>query len=218
MRANSQLRKSAEDFFKRKLQTKDPYREVKRQAFHLAMGILIVAAVMLFGKLQVATALTVVLFIGGILSLLTKQGKTNVMDFFLEHFDRDDDKKLFPGKGAFFFIFGCVMVLFIFPENVALASILILAIGDSVSHLAGAYIKKHVRDEGLPKMIEGTIFGIILSSIAASFFVDPLFAFIGSAMAMAAETTEEILVGLDDNFYIPMIAAITMMLLKMFFS
>ncbi|MFP4655973.1 MAG: diacylglycerol/polyprenol kinase family protein [Candidatus Woesearchaeota archaeon] len=218
MRTNNQLRRSAEDFFNKRFNTRNPYREVKRQLFHFIMGIFIIFSVILFSNFQVAVSLTLVLIVGGVLSLLTKAGKTNLLDFFLEHFDRDDDKKLFPGKGAFFYIFGCTMVLFIFPENVALASIAILAVGDSVSHLAGTYIRKHMRDDGLPKVIEGTLFGIILSSIAASFFVDPLFAFIASAMAMAAETTEDVMFRLDDNFYIPLIASVTILLLRLFFG
>ncbi len=218
MRVNRQLRQSAEEFFNRKFQTKNPYKEIKRQSFHLLMGLVIIFSVIMADRLLVAISLTIILFVGGILSLLTKAGKTSVMDFFLEHFDRDDDKKLFPGKGAFFYIFGCTLVLFIFPESVALASIAILAIGDSVSHIAGAYIKKMMRDDGLSKVIEGTLLGIIFSSLVASLFVDPLFAFIASSMAMAAETTEDILTGLDDNFYIPLIAALTIVLLKAVFG
>ena len=218
MGANNTLRKSAEDFFNRKFSTKDPYKEIKRQLFHLFMGLFIVSMILLFSKLAVSLAMVIVLIVGGILSLLTKSGKVSMMDFFLEHFDRDDTKKIFPGKGAFFYIFGCTIVLLIFPESIAIASILILAIGDSISHIAGAYIKKHLRDDGISKVIEGTIVGIILSSIAASFFVDPLFAFIASSIAMAAETTEDILFGLDDNFYIPIIAALTIVFLKFLFG
>ncbi len=213
MKHDNTLRESADEFYY-DVSPRSKYRELKRQVFHIALGLFIILLVIIFGRLNIAVFLTFILFTGGLLSFIHKKHQLSYVDRVLEHFDRDDDRKLFPGKGAFFYIFGCTITLFIFPRDVALAGVAVLAVGDSVSHLFGNYVKRRIRDSRTEKIIEGSILGVVVSSLVASFFVDPLFAFIGSAVAMAAEISEDSFFGLDDNFYIPFIASLVIFLLN----
>ncbi|MFW5852638.1 MAG: hypothetical protein ACOCUR_01275, partial [Nanoarchaeota archaeon] len=118
----------------------------------------------------------------------------------------------------FFFTFGCLMTLYIFPQNIALAGISVLTFGDSFSHLFGVFLKKRKNIVSVKKMVEGSLFGVIVSSVVASFFVDPVFGLLGSLAAMSTEFFENVLAGLDDNFYIPIIASGVIFLLSSFLA
>lgn len=192
------------------------FSEIKRQFFHILYGLLIIYSVSFFGKLLVANILTFVLFVGGVLSYIHTKSPFKILSSILDHVERENS--LFPGKGAFFFTFGSLMTLYIFPENIALAGLCILTFGDSISHLFGLYIRKKKYDNpSLKKMFEGTIAGIIVASITASFFVDPVFGFIGATIALLVEFLENVLIKMDDNFYIPLIASSVIFLLYLFF-
>ncbi|MFH1409624.1 MAG: hypothetical protein ABIH34_06970 [Nanoarchaeota archaeon] len=68
------------------------------------------------------------------------------------------------------------------------------------------------------KVVEGTIAGIVVATIAASFFVLWWKALVAAALAMTFETME-IEVNkriIDDNLIMPMISGLTLMLLQGF--
>ena len=191
------------------------FSEVKRQLFHILYGFAIILFVLFFGQYNVANVLTLILLVGGITSFIHVKSPLNFINNILEHVERE--KSLFPGKGGFFLTFGALMTLYIFSENVALAGLCVLTFGDSISHLFGIYIrKKKYNNPSLKKMFEGTIAGIIVSSVAASFFVDPVFALIGASVALVIEFIENIFAKIDDNFYIPLIASLVIYILQFF--
>ena len=201
--------------FKDSLEKKSKFSELKRQVFHIAYGLVIIYSVLFLGKLFTANILTMILFVGGILSYMHIKSPINFIDRILNHVERDNS--LFPGKGGFFFTFGALMTLYIFPENVALAGISILTFGDSCSHLFGLYIrKKKYNNPSIKKMIEGTIAGVIIASVATSFFVEPLFGLVGAVVALFLEFIENFLAKLDDNFYVPLIASAVIFALQFF--
>ncbi len=196
---------------------KAKFSELKRQFFHTAYGIFIIFSVIIFGDLFVANILTLILFIGGLLSYLHLKKKIFPISKILEHVERENS--LFPGMGAFFFTFGSLMALYLFPENIALAGICVLTFGDSCSHIFGVYMRnKKYNHPSVKKMIEGNLAGIIVASVAASFFVDPFFGFVGALVAMVAEFLEFAFTKLDDNFYIPLLASLVIFLLTTFFG
>ncbi len=195
---------------------KSKFSELKRQSFHILYGVSIILSTLYYDTLTIANVLLFFLFVGGILSFFQHKRKVPIVNLFLEHLDRENE--LFPGKGAFFFTFGCLMTLYIFPQNIALAGISVLTFGDSFSHLFGVFLKKRKNIVSVKKMVEGSLFGVIVSSVVASFFVDPVFGLLGSLAAMSTEFFENVLAGLDDNFYIPIIASGVIFLLSSFLA
>jgi dolichol kinase len=115
--------------------------------------------------------------------------------------------KTFPGKGALFFIAGCLLVLKLFEPNIALASIAILTFIDSVPPLVK--ISKIKR-----KRLIGTIAGGVLTFIAASFFVPLLLAAFGTIIGAISEAIllKSDKYGVDDNLIVPLVSGTLMML------
>lgn len=180
--------------------------EFRRQAFHAVFGIVIVLLVLL--DILTAKRLLLVAIVGAALSGLSVKYRVPVISWFLEKFDRKEDK--IPGKGAFFFVLGCLIVLALFPKNIALASILILALGDSFATLVGLHfgrIKSITR-----KTLEGFFAGAFAGFVGAFLFVDFFSALAGSLAAMFFEILE-IRLGskvIDDNIMVPLTAALVM--------
>jgi dolichol kinase len=125
--------------------------------------------------------------------------------------------RTFPGRATIYYVLGCALALAFFAEEIALAGIMVLALGDSVSHLAGRLYGRRKHPFNGKKLLEGWLVGIIAGFLGAWIFVRPLEAMAGAAVAMTAETLEwgvdkRIL---DDNLFIPTIAAIVITLLRM---
>ena len=120
--------------------------------------------------------------------------------------------KKFPGKGSFFLVLGSLLALLFFEENIALAAIAIMAVGDSITSLVGIYFGQLKNPFNPSKHLEGTIFAIIIGTIAAFTFVPFQDAFLASVIAMTFEalTIKRIDRIIDDNVLIPLIAGFTM--------
>ena len=188
--------------------------ELKRALLHLAICIAIIAISM---KTRIVWPLFYILIAGLILSLISLKYKIPIISFFLKNFERQANMKTFPGKGALFLIAGCLLALKLFPDNIAFASIAILAFGDTTSRLISGNINKKLIKN---KNIFGVLLGIIISSAAASFFVGLLFAFIASAIALIAEILI-IKLGedpVDDNTIVPLIAGTVLYLMINFIA
>lgn len=193
--------------------------ELRRQLFHACLGIAL--TLLLFYGIFTATHLFVILVIGIILALLSKQYRIPIIAKFLDIFERDNVKTDLPGKGAIYFFVGALLAIKLFPMDIALASIMILALGDSISHIVGKnygktqlWINKHN-----DKLFEGTVAGIILGFFGAYGFVGPVLAFFGAAFAMTAELVEMKLgeAIIDDNILIPLVSGTVMLLLRVYF-
>ena len=101
--------------------------------FHLSLGL---AIIILFNSNLINQVNLAIILIAGItLSIILTRWHVPVISWFIKTFDRNDAK--FPGEGAVFYVLGCLIVLSIFEKNIALASIMVLALGDSVATLAG---------------------------------------------------------------------------------
>jgi len=190
--------------------------ELRREAFHIFLGTIIMLLVFLF-KENAVWLLFFALIIGMTLSLLSLKFKLPLVHFMLLHFERPRYLRKFPGKGMLFFVAGCLLVLKLFSHNlnIVLASIVILTLGDSISHLVGLKVEKKIAKRN----IGGTIAGMLAAFIGASFFVKPLFAFIAAFIAMLSENIS-LRVGLeevDDNVIVPLVAGtMIFLLLKIF--
>ena len=204
-------------------QTKDFWNEIVRQVMHIIIGLAVIILILLL-ELEIALIVLFILFCLSILfSLLVVFFKPfsrfAPIKYFLENLSREYDRKQFPAKGLIFFLGGCVLVLKLFSINIALASIVVLTFGDSVSTLTCLFgrAKYNVKPFNRFKTIYGTLLGFIVSSLVALIFIDPLYAIIGSFFGMIAEAIslklgeEET----DDNLIVPLAAGTAIYLARL---
>jgi len=136
----------------------------------------------------------------------------------LNYLEREEIKKKFPGRGVMFFFIGVLLVLKLFPEDIALAAIMILTLGDSISHIVGG---KYGRLRNLfngksKKLYEGTIAGTLAGFLGALIFIPATEAFLASFTAMVAEVIKIDFNDhtLDDNLVVPLVAGTVIFLLR----
>lgn len=180
-------------------------QELRRQIFHFALGPVIILLFKL-GLLSL-TSLFIILIAGSVFAVIASRWKVPGITWFLANFDRPDSG--FPGEGAVFYVLGCFIVLGIFPDNIAMGAIMVLAAGDSLATLIGRSIGRRKLRE---KTVEGFMAGTAAAFLGALLFVDVALAFFGSLGAMLFEAIELKVFRkkLDDNLFIPVIAGIIM--------
>lgn len=184
-------------------------RETKRQIMHIFSGM--VLAALIYFKILDATRLFILLVLGLVLSLIVRHHRLPVISWMLDHMEREGNHIL-PGLSTLHYLAGCIIVLLLFPMNIALASIMILTFGDSCSHLGGKYLGRTKTRLNDRKLMEGTVIGIVVGALAAGLFVEFMVAFVGSFFAMLIEVLEIKLWGkiIDDNITVPVVAGIAM--------
>lgn len=193
--------------------------EIRRQIFHALFGIAIIVLVM-FGFIDEWGVLILIL-IGLIISHISKHSELPVVSFFLKKFERPADMENFPGKGMITYLIGCFLVLFFFPQDIALPSIAALAIGDPVSRLFGIHLGKRKSPLNDMKFIEGTIAGFFAAFVAIFYFIRWRWieALLAAFFAMLAEAMDIKLGGtqVDDNIVVPVVAAVTLWVVGLLF-
>lgn len=191
-------------------------KELYRQILHAIIGT--ITAMLYYYSILSPLALFLMIIIGIIASILSKRIRLPVFSFFLDKCEREQDKKTFPGKGMVFFFVGVLLVVQLFEKNIALAAIMILALGDSVSHLIGGSFGqiKNIFNGNSKKLFEGTIAGTIAGVLGALFFVSLPEAVVGSFAAMIAEVIEIDFNHntLDDNIVVPLVAGTVIFLMR----
>ncbi len=190
--------------------------EFFRQIVHLLVGIITVA--LFYYEFITPWTVFLIVLVGLLLSFIVKRVRVPVISFCLDLWERDEIKKTFPGKGMIFFFIGVLFVTKLFERDIALASIMILALGDSLSHLVGEQFGKikNIFNGKSQKLLEGTIAGILSGTIGALLFVPFPEAFLGSTAAMIAEVikidfNERTL---DDNVIVPLVAGTVMYIIR----
>lgn len=178
--------------------------ELRRQFLHIAFGIFLVT-MLYFGIFNIYHLIGI-LVLGLIFSRLCKSFTVPIASWVMEKFERPENRKTFPGKGPIFFMIGTIIVVYFFPLKIALASIMILTLGDAVSHIFGKLLSR--KTYKYLKSVEGTIAGIAFSFFGALFFVNVLAALSGSMLSMLLETVK--MDYIDDNLLVPITAALIM--------
>ncbi len=190
--------------------------EFRRKAFHTVLGIVLVALIKLkvLGKIELVFLIIAVIM----LSMFSKKYRLPIIYPMLTVFEREKHLKGFVAKGLLFYLVGAFLSIMLFPPDIALASIIILALGDSTSHIFGVKFGKIKHPLTDKKFIEGTIAGILAGFLGALFFVSWTEALIASLIAMIAEGIE-LKIGaeeVDDNLVIPLVAGATIWFLRLF--
>ena len=188
--------------------------ELNRQFFHLFLGLMIVV-LLLYGIIDKKAILSIII-VGFILSYLSRIMKLPIIHKLLLKFERKEDLNKFPGKGMIFYFIGCYLALLLFSKDIAMASIMVLALGDSISHIFGVHYGKTRTFLSKTKFLEGTIAGLMAGFIGALVFLPWKEAFFASLAAMIVETIE-VKIGarqVDDNIVVPIVAGATIWVLR----
>jgi len=192
--------------------------EFRRQLFHVGIGLALVGLVYL--EILTPFLLFLIIINGFLLSFLSKRIDLPLVSFFLDLVERPEQRRKFPGKGVLFMFIGSLLALQLFERQIALAAIMVLALGDSVSHLFGATFGKikNIFNGNGKKLLEGTLAGTVLGFLGALIFVPIPEAFMGSVAAMLAEVVKIDLndTTLDDNLIVPLVAGTAMLLVGEF--
>ncbi len=191
-------------------------KELGRQFLHIMIGLSTV--LLLYLDILSPLSLFLLVIIGIFASLICKRIRLPVFSFFLDNFEREQEKKSFPGKGMIFFFIGVLLVSHLFPLDIALAAIMILTLGDSVSHIIGEHFGqvKNIFNKDGKKFLEGTIAGTAVGFLGAALFVSVPEAIFGSGFAMLAEVVKIDFNDstIDDNLVVPLVAGTVIFLLK----
>jgi HAD superfamily phosphoserine phosphatase-like hydrolase len=109
-----------------------------------------------------------------------------------------------------YFAFGIVTTLVLFPAAASGAAIAMFCLGDSAASLFGGMISTSMPfNKG--KTFEGSLAGFLFAFLGGTFFVSPLLALAGAAIAM---TIEALPLPVNDNVLVPIFtgAALTLLL------
>ncbi len=187
-----------------------------RQIIHAVLGIVI--ACLIYFELFPNAVVIPIIILGFALSYVCLKTRIPVISFILEKLERKDELERFPGMGVVMYFLGALIAVNVFPKDIAAASMMILALGDPVSHVIGRHYGRTKANVPFSKQkfLEGTIFAIFTAFAGAVFFVHPLEAIFASTIAMIIEAIE-IKVGqisVDDNAIIPIISGGIMLLVR----
>ena len=192
--------------------------ELYRQSFHLVFGILVLLFLYFVSEENVLITLFILFLVSVLFSIISMKVRIPIISFFLEKMGREKKLEQFPGKGFIFFIAGCLLTIKLFPNDIALASIVVLTFGDSISTLAGFLgLKYRTSPFSRYKSIYGTIIGMIVSFLIALIFVEPLYAMVAAVFGMFVEALS-IKLGeteADDNLIVPLAAGTACYLLRL---
>lgn len=182
-------------------------RELKRQAVHLLVGILVIILFLMTNRLTAAGILIACIIIGYFVALHLKRKKTaTFLHEIIKHVERAREQH-FPGLPVFLFFIGAILTLLIFENpTVILAALIVISVGDSVATIIGKYSGRIELVSN--RTLEGTVAGIIAASIVLSFFLPVPKSVAIAGIGMLAEYLP-----IDDNIGIPLVAGFTAMLL-----
>lgn len=195
--------------------------ESKRQAIHLIFGVFF-ASIVYFLSPEQGFAF---LFGGAALTLLisleiSEGRKVPIFYWVVRHTERANHT---PGSGVTWYFFGVLLTFSIFyfylaiPKEIIVASMLILAIGDSVCTGLGRKLGKRLLPKTKTKSWAGSGLGFLFSFLGAPLPLLKIFppnqaiviAFIGASVGML---TEAYLRKLNDNLTIPLASCTAMSL------
>lgn len=179
--------------------------EFWRKTVHLVFGLLIALLIWLVPREQVLLILGAGLLAGLWIIDLTIRGiRIPVISHLLLHLERDG---VFPGKGAFFFVFSSLVTLMFFPSPVTAGAVLVLSVLDGTATLIGLrYGRIRLINH---KSIEGSLGAVLITVFVLIWFMNPVQAVVISVIAGIVELASPV----DDNLVIPPVVAVLMTLI-----
>jgi dolichol kinase len=187
--------------------------EVRRQWIHALSGLTL--AFLVYIDLLNVNLMLLGCGIGAVLCLVQRFISLPFVTPILNYFERPHHMKAFPGRGLFFMVVGSFLAVYFFEKNIAVAAIVILALGDSITNIFGRYFGEVKLPYNRKKTIDGVLVGVAAATLGSFFFVPFHVALIASLGAMFVETLDlKIFIEIDDNLLIPVVAGgiMTMMM------
>lgn len=174
--------------------------EIRRKIVHLATLIIPIG----YGFTSKETVLVFLLplFFGLLLTDLLRHFHPGMASLFKKYFFgkvlREEEKPTL--MGSTYFLFSSILTILLFPQSIAIVSILILILSDTFAALIGKGIGK-VPIFG--KTLEGTV-AFFLTAFLIVWIYPNLDRFSGSLAALGAAMIEVLPIPLDDNLTIPL--------------
>lgn len=186
--------------------------EVRRQLVHLATGA-IIASMVYYNMLNIWLFL-IALAAGAGLSLILRYRQIPIISHLQKYFEREHDLKRFPGKGLIYMVAGSGLAYAVFSREIAVASILILAFGDSLTHIIGKYFGSIRSPFDETKHVEGTVISFFITALVVMKFTSFNQVVVGTLIAMFIEMMPIKIwkIRIDDNLIIPVLAGAVMTL------
>ncbi|MFH1055127.1 MAG: hypothetical protein V1744_03410 [Candidatus Altiarchaeota archaeon] len=182
--------------------------ELKRQAFHLFNGLAIATAVYVLKPVislwilaPLLAALLIMYYVPNV-----KPG-LKLANHLLYHFERREDIKAFPFKGAIYYGIGLIFPILLLDVRYGCAVILIFSVGDCFSTLFG---RKYGRKRIGGKSLEGAVAFLLTSWPSASVLVNPTHALVLALVGSVVELSDFI----DDNITVPAVLSLLALLLQ----
>lgn len=192
--------------------------EVKRQLVH-ALGIFSILFILMFGSfyaslLMLLIAVGLVLaaeyrnrrFISKLIKIEPFKEIEDLVDNELKTYERKNE---LPLNGAILFFLGSFLVTAVFEPKIAIASIAVLALSDSISTLVGIYFGENKLFLNKKKSWEGSSAFFIVAFFVLLSFINPFKAFIIALLV----TIVEMLPKINDNLSVPISTAILLSLM-----
>ncbi len=114
-------------------------------------------------------------------------------------------------RGAFYFYLSSAVSLFLFPQQIAMLSITVLALGDSLSTAVGIFGERKIF-YNRKKTWEGTLAGFA-AAFAVCFLINPQLAFFAAFTGMLVESLP---LKTDDNLTMPILTGIALSVVTAF--
>jgi len=171
--------------------------EFWRKTVHMVFGLLITLLIYYVPKESTLIILGVGLLVGfWFIDLEMRNIRVPLIHELLHHLERPG---VFPGKGAFYFVFTALVTLILFPSSVAALGVLILSVLDGMATIFGLkYGRIRIINH---KSIEGSCGAILVTFVVLLFFVNPVQAAVLSVVAGIVELGSPI----DDNLLLPLV-------------
>lgn len=191
--------------------------EYRRQAAHLLFGVGL--SILVGFHILTPFTLGLILMTGFLcIAYIKSGGRIPLFSKVLLIFERQHHFDKFPGRGIFFFVMGSFFASLLFSTEIAVASILILAFGDSITNIVGKYYGRYPLWFNPKKNIEGPIAAALFAGFAASLVIPWPHAFLAAGFAMFIETLPLQIrhIEIDDNVTIPLAAGALLTVLQYF--
>ena len=185
---------------------KPSWNDVFRELIH-ASGIFIPVIASVVGVPLVAVSIILVIGLYATSEYLRTEGKKMPLINFITRKAASQNELYQIVLAPVYFAIGILVTLVIFPAPASSAAIAIFAFGDSTASIFGRYLAKTPLPFNNDKSLEGSIAGFFFALLAGSFFVSPLVALVGAAIAMFIEYLP---LPINDNLLIPLITGLAL--------
>ncbi len=193
--------------------------EIRRKFVHIIFGILL--STLIYYDLFSLPFWGGILILGIIFSFIFKKYHIPYLSSFIFSFERPEEIKNFPLRGALTFLLGSILSYVIFPKFIAISGIITLFLGDSIACLYGMYFGKIKIPWSPQKHLDSIIIGAFCSSLFIALFFPFWKGFLAALIAIFFEGIIDfgklpnnlIRLVFDDNVFIPLISSSVLFLL-----